>query len=276
MLTIQPNFTTQHTNKIPFRGKEDPVFKVETPEDEFYNKQTSFYEKQKQEFEDLLDDERTPKFLKKLGKAFKIGSEVLFQGWLVAWGASKGAKFVKSSVISGVNSNAAKSAMKTAGKFTDSIKNAAGFLFEKAGKAVSDIKSTQTYMNFAQKFENLVKRLDENKYGHYVMAAFGTIGSGIKKAVGIIKEPFVKHYVKLSEKMKNTDFGTVYDKTAKAASTTLGVGAGATCAYDEIVHPEKQDIETVETTHKAENPDKDDFDAEVQRRLDIVEDEEDE
>lgn len=264
MLTIQPNFTTKPVSKVAFGHSGATAFSVETPEDEYYNDKTNFYKKQSKEFDNIIEDDRTPEFLRKMGKAFKIGSEVLFQGWLVAWGASKGAKFLKSSVISGVSSDSAKAAMKTAGKVTDGIQKAAGFLFEKAGKVVERVKTTPAYMNFAQKFENLVKRLDENKYGQYAMAAFRAIGSGIKKVAGYIKKPFVA----AGEKLKNADFSTAYDKTAKAASTTLGVGAGATCAYDEIVHPENQAAE--EASRRAENPDREEFNDEVQRRLDEV------
>ena len=262
MLSIQPvNVTSPKMRNVQFGNRS--AFTVETPEDEAYSEKTKFFEKQKQEFENIVNDERTPEFLKKMGKAFKVISEALFNGWLVAWGASKGAKFVKSSVASGMNGKVAQEAKTFAKPIANGFRKAAGAIAGGFATVGEHIKASKTYTNLAEKLTNFAEKMDNHKYGQYVMSGLRLVGKGIKAAFGFVAKPFEK----LAEKIKGTSFDTAYDKAAKATSTTLGVGAGAASAYDEAVHPETQKMHD-EVDNENINNDKKEFDDEVQQHLD--------
>lgn len=252
MLSIQPNFTNQAIRRSPvFKGEYDTA---PTPEEKYYESKTNYYEGQMNDFENLLNDDRTIKPLKKIAGVFKVISEVLFNGWAVAWGASKGARFVKSSVVSGVNSDFAKSAknvIKPLGKLIVSAGEKAAGL---AKSAVEFVKGTKGYAKLNEGLSALVTKMDGNKYGKIVLNVLGKIRDGIVAATNIVLKP-LKNF---AANVKNTPFDTAYDKVAKATSTTLGVGAGAASGYNEIVHPENAKIEDENKIVEDEIPDDND------------------
>lgn len=262
MLSIQPvSVTSPRVRNVQFGNRN--AFTIETPEDEAYSEKTKFYEKQKQEFENIVNDERTPEILKKMGKAFKVVSEALFNGWLVAWGASKGAKFVKSSVASGMNSKMAAEAKSLIKPLIRGFSNVAGAVAGGAARVAEHVKASSAYTNLTEKVTKFTEKMDNHKYGQYLMSGLRLIGEGAKAVFNFIAKPFEK----FAEKIKGADFNTAYDKAAKVTSTTLGVGAGAASAYDEAVHPETQKMHD-EVDDEEVNNDKKEFDDEVQRHLD--------
>lgn len=267
MLSVQPVSvaTSQKVRNVNFGNRSS--FTVETPDDENYNKKTKFYEKQKNEFENIINDEEAPEILKKMGRFFKVVSEALFNGWLVAWGASKGAKFVKSSVASGLNSKAAENLKTFAKPLGEKFTTLSGAVAGGIASVGERIKATNVYTNISKKLTNLAEKLDGDKYGQYVMAGLRFVGSGVKSVLKLIAKPFEK----LAEKVKGAEFDKAYDKAAKFTSTTLGVGAGAASAYDEAVHPETQKMYEPD---KADDIDKDkkEFDDEVKSHLDDIDD----
>ena len=97
MLTIQPKITqySQQRNQISFKNTEA----IGIPDDSFYRDKQNYYENQIREFDELIEDEHTPNAFKKVLKGFRVVSEGLLEGCAVAWGASKGAKVIKSAPI---------------------------------------------------------------------------------------------------------------------------------------------------------------------------------
>ena len=94
MLTIQPKFTHySNTRQIAFRGE------APSNEDKIYEEKQKHYAKQVEELDKLIQDKHTNNTLKKVLKGSKVVSEGLLEGWAVAWGAHKGAKIVKPSIL---------------------------------------------------------------------------------------------------------------------------------------------------------------------------------
>ena len=126
---------------------------------------------------------------------------------------------------------------------------AAGEQLAKLAKsAVETFKGTSLYTKMNENFTAIITKMDSNKYGKVVMDILRNVGHGIKVAAGYITKPLKE----FAQKVKDTPFDTAYDKTAKAASTTLGVGAGLTSGYNEVMHPEDS---VVEDDKIAENKD---------------------
>lgn len=237
MLTIQPKFTTQAYNagKIPFKGE---GFSVETTEDKLYDEKTKYYEKQKNEFEKLKKDVNASGTFKTILSGFSTISSALFEGWMVAWGASKGAKFLKGSVINGVNSKVAKGASEAAAPVLKGV----GKFFSKIGTKVSElvgkVKTSPLATKISEKLTKVAEKMDNTKLGKPVMTALRAVGKAIKAVMKFIAKPFEK----LAAKLKGADISSTYDKVAKTTSTTLGVGAGTAEVYNKVMHPENAKI----------------------------------
>ena len=229
MLTIQPNITNQTIRK-------QPAFKAEqNRDDSFYESKTNYYEGQKKDFEDLSNDIKTPKALKKIAKTFAVISTMLLEGWAVAWGATKGAKFVKSSVASGLDTEFVKGSKEVLKPIYKGFVQAGNKIAEFAKAASARIKGTKIYTNLSEKLAKVVEKMENNKFGKVVLTVLRTIGKGAKKVADFIAKPFKT----AANKIKETSFDTAYDNATKTVSTTLGVGAGAASGYNEIVHPEQ-------------------------------------
>lgn len=225
MLTIQPNVVT-YSNKRPvhFRANENGVagsfFDGDITED-LYNEKSNFYKSQIREFDKSINDEHTPDFMKKVLKGFRIVSEALLEGWAVAWGASKGSKVIKSSVVKNVEEVAGKHAQEVLTPFGEKLAKG----FKKIGKVLSKwvekFKNSSFALAFSEKLAKITEKMNQNSVGKYIVKGFQAVGEGIKAVVNFITKPF-----------KGAKVSEVYDKATKATSTTLGVGAGAAGAYN--------------------------------------------
>jgi hypothetical protein len=229
MLTIQPNFTNaSNVRPVAFRSN-DAVYN-EADEGSLKNK-ADFYEKKVREFDETLGDSKAPKFLKTIVKAFRVISEALFEGWLVAWGATKGSNVIKSSVVSGMNSKftaRAKSFMSPLGGF---LKKGVAFVGEKLG----NIKNLKPVANFMANVGSRIEKLDKSRVGHYVVEAGRFVKARFNKVAEVAAS--------FGDKVKAMNAEQVYDKVAKATSTTLGVGAGIAGAYNSATNAEARKAE---------------------------------
>jgi hypothetical protein len=233
MLTVQPNFTRTSNLKPVAFGSEAPAIAVDADES-LLKEKADFYQRKISEFDETIRDSNAPKTLKTMAKVFKVASEGLFQGWLVAWGATKGSNVIKSAVISGANSKAfakLKNGIVPAQEF---IKKNTKVFVEQLGK----VKSAKPVVKFTEKVTNLIDRLDKTPVGHYIVEGAKIIGRAIK-AVAVAVQNFGKKTVAPLKKM-NVD--QVYDKATKITSTTLGVGAGAAGAYNAATNAEARKL----------------------------------
>lgn len=225
MLTIQPNVVNYSNRKpVHFRGGEDgasgSILDGEITED-LYNQKSNFYKSQIREFDKSINDEHTPDFMKKVLKTFRIISEALLEGWAVAWGASKGSKVIKSSVVKGVENAAGKQAQEVLTPFGKKLEKGFKKVGEVVSKGIEKIKTSSFGIAFSEKLAKLTEKMNQNSVGKYIVKGFEYIGNGIKAVVNFITKPF-----------KGAKVSEVYDKATKATSTTLGVGAGAAGAYN--------------------------------------------
>ncbi len=251
MLSVQPSITNQTIRKAPvFKGE----LSSNNIDDNSYKSKRDYYEGQKNEFESILNDENTVKPLKNIARVFKVISEILFEGWAVAWGASKGAKFVKTSVVGGVNSNVGKGIKDVLRPLGKGIVAAGEKIAQYAQATVKYVKATPTYAKFQKNAAEIIEKMDNNKYGKIALKAFGAIYNGLEKVAGLVVNPLKK----FAANVKNTSFEAAYDKVAKATSTTLGVGAGAACGYNEVMHPEKANVDVL-NEKQADNIESDDI-----------------
>ncbi len=232
MLTVQPNFTPRSNKVLSFKSG----YTVNSEEDKKFQSKTAFYEQQAQEFDEMIQNKQTPDYMKKIFKGFKVVSEALFEGWLVMWGASKGSKFAKEGIIKGANS-----------KFGQEFKNilkpiSKGFVSAKSaiGKSISE---------GADRFKNseFLKKMNNNEFGKQVIKVFELIGKGISTVGKAIKAGFEV----ITKPFKGKSASEIYDKTAKATGTTLGVGAGAAGAYNAATRPD--DTKAAQKTREADD-----------------------
>ena len=239
MLTIQPNFTPHSNKALTFKSG----YTVNTAEDRKFQEKTQFYEEQANEFDSMIKDNKTPDYMKKVFKTFKVVSEALFEGWLVMWGASKGSKFVKDGVIKGANS-----------KFTKELKE----IFKPISKGLKTARTTfaKSINEGADKFKNseFLKKMNENFIGKQIVKVFEFIGKGFAAVGKVIKSG----YDKVASHFKGKSASEIYDKAAKATGRTLGVGAGAAGAYDAATRPDgKKQAESKNETDYNSNLDED-------------------
>lgn len=220
MLTIQPNLTTkQYTQKVQrplhFKGIDEGAGEIT---EEYIKNQQSFYEEQSKKAEELINNNKSPEALKKGMRVIKIISDGIWEGLAVLWGARVGSKCVKK----GINSKAAKNVGKG---------------FKSIGKYISKGFEKLSQSKLAKKAGELVERLDNTKYGKYIVSAGRTIVNAVKTAVSFVKGKF--------EKVKGSNIETAYDKVTNGASTALGVGSGAAASYSTAMKqsPAKENID---------------------------------
>lgn len=226
MLTIQPNIT--HSSKlraVPFKGDNSANVYSAEQEDALFKDKVEFYEKQIEELDSSLKDQKTPEPLKKIIKGFKIVSEGLLEGWAVAWGASKGSRVVKSSVVKSIKKEGSKVAQEVLTPFGEKIKTFSSKFFGVIAKGAEHIKNTSFATKISEGFSKVVNNMRENKVGKYIVEGFEYIGNFISN--------------KLIKPLKGVKASEMYDKTAKVTSTTLGVGAGAAGVYNATGRPEQ-------------------------------------
>lgn len=231
MLSIQPKFTQYATAKQTAFGMRNPQ---ETPEDRYFENKTNYYKEQTQAFDEALLNEHTPDVMKKVIKGFKVVSEGLLEGWAVAWGASKGLKIIKGTTIKGLNSKFAKHAEDILKPVGEGLKNAGRTIKTKFGNLIDKFKASNFATKTAEKFTSATAAMRNNAVGKYVVMTFEGIGKGFNYIGGLIK----KGANKVITPLKEMSAGEIYDKAAKATSTTFGVGAGAAGAYNATMKPE--------------------------------------
>ena len=232
MLTIQPKFTNYTAPKaISFKANGDETFDGE----DLYKEKVDFYKKQTAEFEKMSNDSTNPDSLKKMMKGFRVVSEALLEGWAVAWGASKGSKILKSSVISGSKTNFVKGVKDVLRPIYRGLKSSGKKITEKYTKIITDIKTSK----FAENFSNFVEGMRKNPVGKYIVKGFEYVGEGFKFVGKIIKAGAKK----LAEPFKGKTKSEVYDKATKVASNTLGAGAGVAGAYNAATDADKRKAE---------------------------------
>ena len=221
MLTIQPRFTQQASRTVQFRGNEEYL------NEETYNQKKSYYQRQKEGFEEILNDENVPAEMKKGAKVFKIASEGILEGWAVTWAATKGGNILKSSFIKAANSKFAKWAAEMLSPVGKGLKTSAQKLMESLSNKTTNIKQS--------KFVNkLLENLNKTKAGQFVLNAAKTVGKGLKTALTFVKN--------LGQKIISPLKDLTYDKAAKATARTLGVGSGLAGAYSAARTPNDDQI----------------------------------
>ena len=87
MLTIQPNITRPIAKM--------PVFRASIDEDTL-RKDREFLEEQGRGFDEIIEDDKAPGYLRKFAKAFKVIVIGGIEATIVACAGIKGAKFLKS------------------------------------------------------------------------------------------------------------------------------------------------------------------------------------
>ena len=239
MLTIQPKVAQYPQRNISFRNSD--VY-----DEDFYKEKTKYYENQTKEFDELIGDQKTPNSFKKVLKGFKVVSEGLLEGWAVAWGASKGAKVIKSAFVKGASSKAAKNAQEIVGPAIEGAKKTGGKLLGVIGEWFEKIKASKFIQNISEQFSKLTEKLNNNKYGKYVVQGFEYVGKFFKWIGSAIS----KGYNKVATALKSAKGEEVYDKATNVVSKTLGVGAGAAGAYNAATNADKR----AEATDKIDNP----------------------
>ena len=165
-------------------------------------------------------------------KGFAVVAEALLEGWAVAWGASKGAKVLRTPIKNFVNGKFVSHIKDIVKPFNKGIKDSAGKIAEKASEVVEKVKTSK----LAEKLVNFVDKMKENKIGKYVVKGFEYIG----KAINYVITKAKKVANKVTEYFKGKSAGQLYDKGAKAASVTMGVGAGAAGAYNAATNAQER------------------------------------
>lgn len=262
MLTIQPTGITQNSSKVlAFKGEDNLL------DEETYNKKRSFYNNQKDECDEILNDQYVPEGMKKGVKICKIASEGILEGWAVTWAAAKGAKIAKSSVVKALNSKVAKGAGEIFKPLGKGIKEAGKNLRASILKGFNNFKESKFITNISKQLTKLETKLDKSSAGKVVVnivkgigKGFKAVGNGISTLAHKIAQPFKK---------------LTYEKATKAGSTTLGVGSGIAGAYNAAREPEKNNEKTERNDRFKENTTDHDFADEVERyEQELVEDEE--
>lgn len=201
MLSIQPNQISQTASKYQtFKGSSCVL------DEETYANRRSYYENQKHECDELLEDQYLPKGFKNAVKVGKVVSEGILEGWAVAWAATKGAKFSKNIGLKVIDSKFAKNIAKMFGNLAEFVK----------------VKSSPLTKKLGENFETVINKLDTNKYGKYVVKGLKAINNGFKAVKAVVTTVLEKLGVK----------NFTYEKATKATATTLGVGSGLAGAYN--------------------------------------------
>ena len=234
MLTIQPKITqyAQQRNNVSFKSSEVAGI----PDDNFYRDKQDYYQNQIREFDTLIEDEHTPTAFKKVLKGFRVVSEGLLEGCAVAWGASKGAKVIKSAAVKGAGSNFAKKAGELFGPIAEGFRSTGSKIWKGIGTKLTDIKASKFMTNLSEKFGKIVDNMRNNKVGKYIVQGFELVGKAIKWIGGKIATGFSF----LKGKVKDMNGSEVYDKAANITSKTLGAGAGVAGAYNAATKAEER------------------------------------
>lgn len=239
MLSIQPKVTDYSGKRqLYFRGEALTPTLDAADWNTKYEYKTNFYESQIKEFDKSINDKQTPDMMKKILKGFKVVSEALLEGWAVTWGATKGARVIKSAVVTS-NGKIGKEAQEILTPFGKGLKNFGQELTE----YVQNIKTSEFWISCTEYMTKLTEKMNNDSVGKYLVKCMNSIGKGFK----FLFKPF-----------KGADASEIYDKASKATATTLGVGAGAAGAYNAIMlQDNKENAVSEKTGYDIYNDEKD-------------------
>ena len=159
MLTIQPKITqySQQRNNVSFKSREDGGI----PDDSFYKEKQAYYKDQIREFDTLIEDEYTPNAFKKVLKGFRVVSEGLLEGCAVAWGASKGAKVIKSAAVKGASHKFTKKAIDVLKPIAEGFRTTGSKIIKALGEKAADFKTSKFATGIAEKFSKIVDNMNK-------------------------------------------------------------------------------------------------------------------
>ena len=199
MLAIQPVSLNTNPKKVSFQMNERKTFEDER----------DFFEQQKREIEDLIDDNRLPGGMKKFLKVANVVTDALIAGFTVACATIATATCGKNTYSKIANNKTVKNVINA---------------FKPLGECV--VKGFKSLKQYAGK---LVRKLFGEEKGQAI----------IDSAKRYIKK--VASFFKRNNPFKDE---AAYDKAAAKTATGLGVGAGAASAYAKSVdNAEKGDEE---------------------------------
>ena len=223
MLTIQPKISNYSAPKaLNFKGT--ATF---PDEDDYYKEKVDYFSKQAKEFNTLAEEESASTPFKKIMKGLGVVSTGILEGWAVMWGASKGAKFVKSGFMKAVDSNFAAKAKQILSPIKAGFSKSAEKIKEVGANAINALKEAKPLKYVAQKAKDFSQWVNSKSVGKVMGKAFNAIGKAIRTVVNFVKKPFVK----VKEAYDANSAEQIYDKTSNVLAKTLGVGSGVTGAY---------------------------------------------
>ena len=205
MLTIQPNITRPIAKM--------PVFRASIDEDTL-RKDREFLEEQGRGFDEIIEDDKAPGYLRKFAKAFKVIVIGGIEATIVACAGIKGAKFLKSGADKFAQTSFAKGINSIAKPAKDGIKESIKVIERKGSELFKKFKETEFGQNVIKKAKYF---FDETRVGKF-----------IKRAYQYVADKLTTLYERISNKIKDI----TYDKAAEAVSYTAGAGAGIGAAYN--------------------------------------------
>lgn len=241
MLTIQPKISNYHQSQknLYFRGDDNDNGRI-------FEEKVDFYENQIKEYDEAISDKHTPKQLKKIMKCFRIISEALLEGWAVAWGASKGSKLIKSSIVTTADSKTIQKAEGILKPIILGVKKSAKNIAAGIANTFTKIKDSKFMNSVTKFFKNTAEKMNKNSFGRGIVKSFETIGSGLK----ILGQKISNGWNKLMKACDSKNAGATYDKVTQNASKVLGVGAGAAGGYNAATKAEDRETKKTEQNNQ--------------------------
>lgn len=207
MLTIQPNFTNNYSVKPAFKGWDKDTIAEER----------NFYERQRDELDDLISDDYVPDKIKKPFKFFRMAANAAISGLAVFGSAIAVASFFKKAAAKFVNNNATqKAGEKVVKPLGNKIASGIKYVANKITAGLEILKNT----NIGKKCAETFAKFEKTEIGAKVVKIAKKVGKKIKD--------IAKKMVSPIKKMN-------YDNATKATATVLGVGSGAAGGYEEYM-----------------------------------------
>lgn len=238
MLTIQPkisNYQHQPTKALSFKGEQNP-------DAAYFEEKIDFYENQIKEYDEAIEDKYTPKPLKKIMKGFRIISEALLEGWAVAWGASKGSKLLKSSIVNTANSKAIHKADGVIKPIIQGVKQSIKNIAKYIANGFTSLKNSKAMKSVSEFFSKTAENLNKNKFGKGVVKCFEAIGSGFK----YLGKKISKGWNNIVDACSGKNAEATYDKVTKGTSKVFGVGAGIAGGYNAATNADERELKRQE------------------------------
>ncbi len=247
MLTIQPKISTNNNypKLVSFKAEMSAKDKAEN---RAYEEKVNFYEDQIRDYDEAINDKHTPEPLKKIMKGFRIISEALLEGWAVAWGASKGSKVIKSSVINTASSEFGKKSGTIFKPLIQGIKKTSKNIATALSNGVKAIKDSKFVKNIGKFFTETAEKMNKNSFGKAIVSGIESIGKGFK----YIGNKIAQGWNKLANAFKGENASATYDKVSKGTSKVLGTGAGVAGGYSAMTKAEEKEAREAKKATKEE------------------------